>query len=32
LKDYQNTQIKSFILADSQSKYIKNDVQQMVMF
>jgi putative DNA modification/repair radical SAM protein len=32
LKDYQNTQIKSFILAESQSKYIKNDVQQMVMF
>lgn len=32
LKDYQNTQIKSFILADSQSKYIKNDVQQLVMF
>jgi putative DNA modification/repair radical SAM protein len=32
LKDYQNTQIKSFILADSQSKYTKNDVQQMVMF
>ncbi|MEJ7557246.1 MAG: putative DNA modification/repair radical SAM protein [Pedobacter sp.] len=31
-KDYQNTQIKSFILAESQSKYIKNDVQQMVMF
>jgi putative DNA modification/repair radical SAM protein len=32
LKDYQNTQIKSFILADSQSKYIKNDVKQLVMF
>jgi putative DNA modification/repair radical SAM protein len=32
LKDYQNTQIKSFILAESQSKYIKNDLQQMVMF
>jgi putative DNA modification/repair radical SAM protein len=32
LKDYQNTQIKSFILAESQSKYIKNDIQQMVMF
>jgi len=32
LKDYQNTQIKSFILAESQSKYIKNDVQQLVMF
>ena len=32
LKDYQNTQIKSFILADSQSKFIKNDVQQLVMF
>jgi putative DNA modification/repair radical SAM protein len=32
LKDYQNTQIKSFILAESNSKYIKNDIQQMVMF
>ena len=32
LKDYQNTQIKSFILAESQSKYLKNDLQQMVLF
>lgn len=32
LKDYQGTQIKSFILAESQSKYLKNDVQQMILF
>ncbi|MES2828601.1 MAG: putative DNA modification/repair radical SAM protein [Bacteroidota bacterium] len=32
LKDFQNTQIKSFILAESQSKYIKNDVQQLILF
>lgn len=32
LKDYQDTQIKSFILAESQSKYIKNDVQQLILF
>ncbi|RZJ88295.1 MAG: putative DNA modification/repair radical SAM protein [Chryseobacterium sp.] len=32
LKEYQNTQIKSFIMAESQSKYIKNDVQQLILF
>jgi putative DNA modification/repair radical SAM protein len=32
LKDYQSTQIKSFILAESQSKYIKNDVNQLILF
>ncbi|MEJ2900923.1 putative DNA modification/repair radical SAM protein [Pedobacter panaciterrae] len=32
IKDYQGTQIKSFILAESQSKYLKNDVQQMILF
>ena len=32
LKDYQGTQIKSFILADSQSKYIKNDTNQLILF
>ncbi|MGY4383567.1 putative DNA modification/repair radical SAM protein [Pedobacter sp. UYP24] len=32
LKDYQNTQIKSFILADSQSKYIKTDTRQLGLF
>jgi putative DNA modification/repair radical SAM protein len=32
LKDYQGTQIKSFILAESQSKYIKNDVKQLILF
>lgn len=32
LKDYQNTQIKSFILAESQSKYLKNDTQQLILF
>lgn len=32
LKDYQGTQIKSFILAESQSKYIKNDTQQLILF
>jgi putative DNA modification/repair radical SAM protein len=32
LKDYQGTQIKSFILAESQSKYLKNDVQQLILF
>lgn len=31
-KDYQSTQIKSFILAESQSKYLKNDVQQLLLF
>lgn len=32
LKDYQGTQIKSFILAESQSKYLKHDVQQLILF
>ncbi len=32
LKDYQNTQIKSFILAESQSKYIKTDTKQLGLF
>ena len=32
LKDYQDTQIKSFILAESQSKYLTHDVQQLVLF
>lgn len=32
LKDYQATQIKSFILAESQSKYIKTDTQQLILF
>jgi putative DNA modification/repair radical SAM protein len=32
LKDYQSTQIKSFILAESQSKYIKTDVNQLILF
>ena len=32
LKDYQSTQIKSFILAESQSKYLKNDIQQLILF
>jgi len=32
IKDYQGTQIKSFILAESQSKYLKNDVQQLILF
>jgi len=32
LKDYQGTQIKSFILAESQSKYIKHDVNQLILF
>ncbi len=32
LKDYQSTQIKSFILAESQSKYIKNDINQLILF
>ncbi|MES2456634.1 MAG: putative DNA modification/repair radical SAM protein [Bacteroidota bacterium] len=31
-KDYQHTQIKSFILAGSQSKYLKNDVKQLNLF
>jgi len=32
LKDYQGTQIKSFILAESQSKYLKNDINQLILF
>ncbi|KLT64528.1 putative DNA modification/repair radical SAM protein [Pedobacter sp. BMA] len=32
LKDYQGTQIKAFILADSQSKYIKTDSNQLILF
>lgn len=32
LKDYQSTQIKSFILAESQSKYLKNDTSQLILF
>ncbi|TKC07641.1 putative DNA modification/repair radical SAM protein [Pedobacter frigoris] len=32
LKDYQATQIKSFIMAESQSKYLKNSVQQLILF
>jgi putative DNA modification/repair radical SAM protein len=31
-RDYQATQIKSFILAESQSKYLKNDIQQLNLF
>ena len=32
LKDYQGTQIKAFILAESQSKYQKAGNQQMILF
>jgi putative DNA modification/repair radical SAM protein len=32
LRDYQATQIKSFILAESQSKYLKNDLKQLALF
>ncbi|KRT15109.1 radical SAM protein [Pedobacter ginsenosidimutans] len=32
LKDYQGTQIKAFILAESQSKYLKTDNNQMILF
>lgn len=32
LKEYQGTQIKSFILAESQSKYLKNDINQLILF
>ncbi|WP_316810362.1 putative DNA modification/repair radical SAM protein [Pedobacter heparinus] len=32
LKEYLGTQIKSFILAESQSKYLKTDVQQLNLF
>jgi putative DNA modification/repair radical SAM protein len=31
-KDYQGTQIKSFILAESQSKYLKHDTNQLILF
>ncbi len=31
-KDYQSTQIKSFILAESQSKYLSQDTQQLALF
>jgi putative DNA modification/repair radical SAM protein len=32
LKDYQGTQIKAFILAESQSKYLKHDTSQLILF
>ncbi|KIA92795.1 radical SAM protein [Pedobacter kyungheensis] len=32
LKDYQGTQIKAFILAESKSKYLKTDNNQMLLF
>lgn len=32
LKDYQGTQIKAFILAESQSKYLKTDNNQILLF
>ncbi|WP_316802285.1 putative DNA modification/repair radical SAM protein [Pedobacter nototheniae] len=32
LKDYQGTQIKAFILAESQSKYLKTDNNQLILF
>lgn len=32
LKEYLGTQIKSFILAESHSKYLKNDIQQLILF
>ncbi|TCD03350.1 putative DNA modification/repair radical SAM protein [Pedobacter psychroterrae] len=32
LKDYQGTQIKSFIMAESQSKYLKSSTQQLILF
>lgn len=32
LRDYQATQIKSFILAESHSKYLKNDLRQLILF
>ena len=31
-KDYQGSQIKSFILAESQSKYLKYDTSQLILF
>lgn len=32
LKDYQATQIKGFILAESNSKYLKTDTNQLILF
>jgi predicted DNA-binding helix-hairpin-helix protein len=32
LKEYQHTQIKSFILAESESKYAKSGITQLTMF
>lgn len=32
LKDYQATQIKAFILAESASKYLKTDSNQLILF
>jgi putative DNA modification/repair radical SAM protein len=32
MKEYQSTQIKSFILAESQSKYLKHDTSQLILF
>lgn len=32
IKDYQGTQIKAFIMADSQSKYLKTDNNQLILF
>ncbi|TKC13260.1 putative DNA modification/repair radical SAM protein [Pedobacter polaris] len=32
MKDFQSTQIKAFILAESQSKYLKTDIQQLILF
>ncbi|ETZ23127.1 putative DNA modification/repair radical SAM protein [Pedobacter sp. V48] len=32
INDYQASQIKSFILMESQSKYLKNDIQQLILF
>ncbi|RLJ73422.1 putative DNA modification/repair radical SAM protein [Pedobacter alluvionis] len=32
LKDYQGTQIKAFILAESKSKYLKTDNNQILLF
>jgi putative DNA modification/repair radical SAM protein len=32
LKDYQATQIKAFILSESQSKYLKTDNSQLILF
>ncbi|RZL49931.1 MAG: putative DNA modification/repair radical SAM protein [Pedobacter sp.] len=32
MKDFQSTQIKAFIMAESQSKYLKTDNQQLILF